>query len=290
MKVTPLSSESLGCRSMATFVETKDCKVLIDPGASIPPLRFELPPHPLEHWCLKKHRERIFLFAQESDFIIITHFDETHFTSTNPLLYKDKILLIKNPNQHIHVEERNRAFDFMKKIKGIPREITYIDGRTLRMGDTVLGFSDPIPHGGNRERFVIHVSMKESEDTFMFSSDVEGILNKDSAEFLQNHKPTFFFLDGPMIGFQSESQQREPLDIVLGRIMEALKNLQLRTWLIDHHLLRDTLWHDKIMPLYDYARQNEIDLKTVAEYRGEDINLLEARRKELFKDDIKKGK
>ena len=89
---------------------------------------------------------------------------------------------------------------------------------------------------------------------------------------------------------QSETQQREPLDIVLGRIMEALKNLQLRTWLIDHHLLRDTLWHDKIMPLYDYARQNEIDLKTVAEYRGEDINLLEARRKELFRDDVKKVK
>ena len=43
MKVIPLAFESLGVRSMATFVET-DHKILIDPGTSIAPKRFGYPP------------------------------------------------------------------------------------------------------------------------------------------------------------------------------------------------------------------------------------------------------
>ena len=48
MNVIPLSSDSLGVRSMATYVETKDCKILIDPSAALGPKRYGLPPHQKE--------------------------------------------------------------------------------------------------------------------------------------------------------------------------------------------------------------------------------------------------
>lgn len=47
MKVIPLAFESMGVRSMATFVET-DQKILIDPGTSIAPKRFGYPPYKTE--------------------------------------------------------------------------------------------------------------------------------------------------------------------------------------------------------------------------------------------------
>ena len=48
MEITPLAFDSFSTRSMATYVETKDIKIVIDPGISIAPLRFSLPPHPIE--------------------------------------------------------------------------------------------------------------------------------------------------------------------------------------------------------------------------------------------------
>ena len=45
MKIIPIASDSLGVRSMATYVETKDCKILIDPSAALGPKRYGLPPH-----------------------------------------------------------------------------------------------------------------------------------------------------------------------------------------------------------------------------------------------------
>lgn len=42
MNIVPLAFESMGVRSMATFVET-DQRILIDPGTSIAPKRFGFP-------------------------------------------------------------------------------------------------------------------------------------------------------------------------------------------------------------------------------------------------------
>ena len=40
MIVTPLAAESLGVRSVATYVECGGTRVLIDPGAMLAPNRF----------------------------------------------------------------------------------------------------------------------------------------------------------------------------------------------------------------------------------------------------------
>ena len=48
LKVKPLAFDSFGVRSMATFVETDDVAVLIDPSVSLAPKRYKLPPHPIE--------------------------------------------------------------------------------------------------------------------------------------------------------------------------------------------------------------------------------------------------
>src|SRR5256885_8843455 len=44
VRVIPLAAESLGVRSMATYVEVGDLGILIDPGATLAPTRWGLPP------------------------------------------------------------------------------------------------------------------------------------------------------------------------------------------------------------------------------------------------------
>src|SRR2546425_12620111 len=44
VRVIPLAAESLGVRSMATYVEAGDLGILIDPRATLAPARWGLPP------------------------------------------------------------------------------------------------------------------------------------------------------------------------------------------------------------------------------------------------------
>ena len=55
-RIAPLAFDSFGVRSMATFVETDDLKVLIDPGVALAPVRYGLEPHPLEWQRLDEAR------------------------------------------------------------------------------------------------------------------------------------------------------------------------------------------------------------------------------------------
>jgi len=58
-RIAPLAFDSFGVRSMATFVETDDLKVLIDPGVALAPVRYGLGPHPLEWQRLDEAWEAI---------------------------------------------------------------------------------------------------------------------------------------------------------------------------------------------------------------------------------------
>ncbi|HIH73196.1 MAG TPA: hypothetical protein HA300_07595, partial [Thermococcaceae archaeon] len=53
MKVIPLASESLGVRSLATFLEIGKVGILIDPGAALGPKRYSLPPAKIEMEALQ---------------------------------------------------------------------------------------------------------------------------------------------------------------------------------------------------------------------------------------------
>ncbi|MEW6329676.1 MAG: MBL fold metallo-hydrolase, partial [Candidatus Micrarchaeota archaeon] len=78
MKITPLAFDSLGTRSMCTFIETKDVNILIDPGVALAPSRYGLPPHSLELERLAEHWRTIKEHARSADIMIITHYHYDH--------------------------------------------------------------------------------------------------------------------------------------------------------------------------------------------------------------------
>lgn len=287
MKITPLIAESMGTRSMATFIETKDLRLLIDPGAVLGKLRFGLPPHPLEKWCLKKHLERIHLFSQSANAIVITHYHDDHFIYDSEILYQDKVLFLKNPNQNIEAKEREYAFQFIRRIQGQPKEIRYIDGRTLRIGSTIITFSEPNPHGGTSQSdngYIIQLCVQEEEDRFLFSSDVYGYDTITSLDFVMKQKPTLLYLDGP-ITYLRDNESRQNLTKILQSLSHLSDIPSLRTIIIDHHATRDLNWRNNLHPFIKQSTDKNKIIQTASEYRGQENNLLEARREQLYKNE-----
>jgi len=116
IRITPLAAESLGVRSMCTFVETPDVKVLLDAGVSLAPFRFSLPPHFIEFQTIAGLRKTIAEAADKAQVTTISHYHFDHHTpsfedwvvnwtqggETARQIYQNKIGLAKNPKDKIN--------------------------------------------------------------------------------------------------------------------------------------------------------------------------------------------
>lgn len=281
MRIQPLAFDSMGTRSMATYVETRDARILIDPGVALGPRRYGLPPHPMEFERLEEHWRRICQYATKAEVIIVTHYHYDHHVPEQTEIYMGKAVLIKNPVVNINKSQRRRAAFFLEKLGDLPESLDYCEDREFIFGETTIRFSQPVYHGTNDKLgYVVELSVTEGEDKFLFTSDVEGPSLENQVTFIIEENPNIIFADGPMtymLGYRySKLSLRETLEN-LGRV---LRKTRVEELVVDHHLLRDREWKEKMQPLYDKA--GEVRILTAAEFAGLENEPLEARRKELY--------
>jgi predicted metallo-beta-lactamase superfamily hydrolase len=74
MNVEIIGAESLGVRGLCCFVETKDRKILIDPGVALGYVRHKLLPHPIQIAIDEKVQKRIMDVWNEATDIVLSHF------------------------------------------------------------------------------------------------------------------------------------------------------------------------------------------------------------------------
>ena len=110
MNVVPLAADSLGVRSMATYVECGQTQVLIDPGAALAPNRFGLPPADEEWEALKRANDRISAYATRAGIIFLSHYHEDHFRH-DPGLYEGRTVWAKDARRMINPRQAQRAGD-----------------------------------------------------------------------------------------------------------------------------------------------------------------------------------
>ena len=103
IKINVLACDSLGVRSLATFVKT-DKTILIDPGAALGPSRYGLPPSPQELNALDDAVENIKKYATKAQIMTISHYHYDHYMPDD-CIYKNKILLIKDPENKINLSQ-----------------------------------------------------------------------------------------------------------------------------------------------------------------------------------------
>ena len=282
MEITPIAFDSMGTRSMATLVRTADLTVLIDPGVSLAPTRYGLPPHPLELMRMDEHHDAIVELAREADILVVTHYHYDHHMPDEPEIFEGKIALIKHPTENINRSQRGRAAYFLRMLEGFPKKIEVADGRSFEFGETRLRFSKAVYHGTNpRLGYVIEVCIECGGEKFLFTSDVEGPALEDQVAFILSEEPDTVFLDGPMtymLGFRYSAKSLQASVENMVKMLEA----GVQTLVVDHHFTRDLNYQERIGPVYEAARDLGAKVITAAEFAGKPVELLEARRKELY--------
>jgi len=283
MRINIVSADSLGVRSLATSIETKDVKLIIDPAAALGPSRYNLPPHKIEIEALENSWKKIVEEAKSCSIIIITHY---HFDHHNPdehlEIFKDKIVYLKHPTQKVNNSQKQRAKYFIDKIKDIAKEVIYADGKEFNIGNTLIKFSEAVPHGAdNKLGYVIEVLIKDDEKKFIFMSDVEGPVLEEQTKFVLDNCPNILLGDGPMTYMLGYKFSGTNLEKSINNLKQIILNCKPEIIILDHHLTRDIKWRERINPLLSEAENTKI--LCAAEFMNEEPKLLEAKRKELWK-------
>ena len=294
MKIKPIAFDSLGVRSMCTYINTDSIRILIDPGVSLG-RRYGKIPHPREYRQLKKKRKEIYEMADKTDLIIITHYHFDHYTPlgitdylwtwTNPeeasQIYQDKIVLIKDFKEKINMSQRRRGWIFTKLLEKINCKVKIADSKKLMYGDTTIKISDPVPHGekGTPLGYVLMVEIESGDERFLYSSDVQGPICIKTRKIIEKEKPEMLIIgDPPTYLPQIKRENIESAIKNMIKLSEKIPNI-----IVDHHLLRDVEWEKYINMIKENCEHCKI--QTAAENIGETNMPLESLRNILYEKD-----
>lgn len=296
IQVVPLAAESLGVRSMCTFVETPDVRILLDAGVSLCPNRFGLPPHPTEFKAIGESRRRIAQAAEKAEIVTLSHYHFDHHTpsyedwlsqwteatETAKQIYEGKTVLVKNPKEQINPSQRHRAWMFQKTGGRYAERLEVADGKTFIHGDTATSFSEPVFHGPENSflGWVLMITVECQGERFMFAPDVQGPISARTLDLILQAKPNMILLGGPptyLAGFKVDEKQ---VQTGLTNLREIVKRVE--TTILEHHVLRDEDWNEKLTEMFYAAYSSGHTILTAAEFLKKPNNCLEARRKELF--------
>lgn len=296
IKITPLAAESFGVRSMCTFVETPDVKVLLDAGVSLCPYRFGLPPHPIEFRTINTLRKRIAEAAEKAEVITISHYHFDHHTpsyedwlvnwteanETARQIYQDKKVLMKNPKEKINASQRQRAWLFQKTGGKYAAALEPADARVFHFGQTTLLFSEAVPHGPDNSMlgWVIMTLIEYADERFMFAPDVQGPMSTRTMELIKSAKPQVILVGGPPFYLSSFKVDEAQLQLGLKNLESIVEHVPVT--ILEHHALRDEEWLQKTKQVYDVALRVGHSVLTAAEFVGVKSNFLESKRKQLY--------
>ncbi|MFB0508929.1 MAG: MBL fold metallo-hydrolase [bacterium] len=282
MKIKPLAFDSLGTRGMATFLDLSQ-KILIDPSVALAPSRYNLPPHPKELAKKEAQWQAIVECADKTDIIIITHYHYDHHNPEFPELFKDKIVIIKNPKENINESQKERASVFLHRINGLAKKILIGDGASFQFDNLEIICSKAVCHGvSNKLGMVIEIAIKAGAQKFLFSSDVQGMPLDEQVAFILQQNPDIIFMDGPMTYLLNYRYRLEDLAHSLKNILRVINETKVSKFIIDHHLLRDLNYKNHLEEIFATNLGNT-EILTAAEFLGVGNDLLEARRQELYK-------
>jgi predicted metallo-beta-lactamase superfamily hydrolase len=295
IRVSVLASDSLGVRSMCTLVETPDISIVCDGGVSLG-MRYGLLPHPLEYRRLKESITKMNEAFERAQVVTVSHYHFDHYrppfvsdfvwtwSSKEEVgrIYKDKILLCKDIRENINPSQKMRGWFFLKEVRKIASKLEVADGKAFQYGSTTIRFSSPLPHGetGSKLGYVLALTVSYDEERVVFAPDVQGPGCPESTGYILSERPDVLVIGGPPTYLSPSLIDARALSSSINELAKLAS--ELRLLVVDHHLMRDALWREKIsIPIMEARRKGHV-LISAASYMHKTEELLESQRRILY--------
>jgi len=281
MRIKILGTESLGVRGLSCVVETKDRKIVIDPGVALGYQRYKLLPHPFQVAVGERIRQEIKSALKDSTDIVISHFHGDHIPlpHANPyqLAAQEVVSLFKRPRLWCK-DSHNLSPAMAKRC----RDLSDVLGRALTNAEGqnhgLLSFSHPVPHGESNKGLgkVMMTRIQDEERIFVHASDIQ-LLDVFPITQILDWKPDIVLASGPPIYLRYLSSiKRKNARHNAARLAQGVNTL-----ILDHHLLR---CEEGYRFLEDISSMTDHRVICAADFMGCRRLPLEAWRRRLYRE------
>lgn len=274
MKVIPLAADSLGVRSMATYVEAGDLRLLLDPGVTLSPRRYGLAPVPEEEEALARAHDRIQAYAVRANAVTVSHYHSDHYR-TEPRIYAGRRVWAKDPRTMTDPRQAEQGRVFWRAMA--PHcTLEPAEGRLVEWGGVRIRISPPLPHGkeGSGFGYVVAVTVDDGM-RFVHASDVQGPASGVTTAYLLRERPDLLYLSGPPIYLENQVG-RDTVRRGVENLLRIVNETGCRV-IVDHHAVRDRRYRERLGPLFETGR-----VVTAAEFLGQREQCLEMHRPALW--------
>jgi predicted metallo-beta-lactamase superfamily hydrolase len=158
------------------------------------------------------------------------------------------------------------------------------DGKAFNYGKTALSFSGAVAHGSEDPMlgWVIMAIVEHENERFMFAPDIQGPMAMSTLDLIRKAEPSAIMVGGPPLYLGGSR-------VATSQIERGLRNMEsivqaVPTVILEHHVLRDEAWKQKMAKVYEKASETGHSIMTAAEYSGKENIFLESKRKQFFED------
>jgi len=153
---------------------------------------------------------------------------------------------------------------------GLETKLLFNDNLTFEYGGARVKFTEPMFHGVEFSRvgWVVGFTVEKGKYKILYTSDLNGPIIEDYAQWIIDEKPNTIILDGPMTYMLGYTLNRINLERALDNAVRIVREAGAETIIYDHHLPREKRFREHTMRVWKTAERENVKLVTAAEYLG----------------------
>ncbi len=183
-----------------------------------------------------------------------------------------------NPRRRELIEKGKKWFSNRvkrwKNFKVIPEvefdqlKIVYPEGKTFKFGKTEVKFTHPLFHGIEYSRvgWVFATVIKEGKEKLIHSSDLNGPIIEDYADWIIEEDSTYLILDGPMTYMLGYTLNLINLRRCIENVKRIIENVNFKVLIWDHHLPREPKFREHTKEVWEFAKKLGKKVLTASEF------------------------
>jgi len=158
--------------------------------------------------------------------------------------------------------------------------VEFVDGREFEVGHTAIRFVGPHFHGVEYARvgWVLSVVVERGGRKLLYSSDLQGPVIEDYAGWIVAEDPDLLILDGPPTYLLGYMMNKINMRRAIENICRIIRAVRADPVILDHHLLREARYAERLSDVYRVAREVGKRVLTAAEWLGQEPVVLRAAR------------
>lgn len=149
-------------------------------------------------------------------------------------------------------------------------EVKFPEGAEFEFGRTKLRFSPPLFHGieFSRVGWVFATVVESGGEKLIHSSDLDGPIIEDYADWIIDENPDMLILDGPMSYLMGYLTTRTSMGRAVANAVRIIEESDVKLIIYDHHLPREPKFKEWTHEVWTAAKRGKKKVLTAAEFLG----------------------